>query len=112
MYDSLESHQPLSLLSLHKNVRKDNIVPPSLSLKLSRPPAKQWWHRDVSGSPDTPLLSRLSSTHPHLVGPEGNLKVPQPFDREGMVKLRRRPQGDRLGVDTEGAKSDQQIADS
>ncbi|XP_063678573.1 mitochondrial intermediate peptidase-like [Bolinopsis microptera] len=71
---------------------------------------KQWWHRDVSGSPDSALFSRLSSTHPHLVGPEGNLKVPPPFDREGMVRLRE--QTGRVAVEDETGKVNQQIADS
>ena len=78
--------------------------------KTHPPPGKQWWHRDVSGSPDSALFSRLSSSHPHLVGPEGNLKVPPPFDREGMVRLR--GQTGRVAVEGETGKVNQQIADS
>ncbi|KAL5251953.1 hypothetical protein ACHWQZ_G014929 [Mnemiopsis leidyi] len=59
--------------------------------------AKQWWHREVSGSPDSPLFARLSSTHPHLVAPDGRLKVPPPFDRENMLRLREKSGSRTLG---------------
>lgn len=49
----------------------------------------QEWHRDIS-SPDSPLLARLSSSHPHLVEPSGDLKVPGGFVKGEVKQLRER----------------------